>query len=200
MKKRYLLFSILIVSIFLAGCAQNNSNDDFARRNQNGAELNTVNYTPNLGERTKNNNDISAPGSGMVQTNQDDQSTDIRYNHVTNTGPTRARIQVADYAADRVTKIPQVERANIIVADKNAYVAVKLKEDNTIGLSNGLEHEIYRKVKGSDGHIDNVYISTNQAFYNRMNRYVRDSRNGNSDENFLHDFTSTIRQVFPDAK
>lgn len=200
MKKRNLFFPALLLSLTLAGCVQNNGNNEFAHRDQNGADLARVNYTPKQGGPAMTTSDISDPGLDVEHNRKDNNRAAIDYNNVNNTGTTRARIQVADYAADKVTAMPQVDRATIIVADNNAYVAVKLKDSNQNGLSEELEHKIFRKVKSSDNQIDNVYISTNQAFYKRMNTYVRDSRNGNNDDNFQHDFTNTIRRVFPDAK
>jgi spore cortex protein len=196
MKKRNLFFPTLILSLVLTGCAPNNGNNEFAHRDQNGADLARVNYTPKQGGPAMTTSDISDPGLDVEQ----NRIVNHGATNVNNTGTTRARIQVADYAAQKITAMPQVDRATIIVADNNAYVAVKLKDSNQNGLSEELEHKIFRKVKSSDDQIDNVYISTNQAFYKRMNTYVRDRRNGNRNDNFQQDFSNTIRRVFPDAK
>jgi YhcN/YlaJ family sporulation lipoprotein len=117
-----------------------------------------------------------------------------------NVGNNRSRMSVADKAAKKVADLPEVDRANIIVTDNNAYVAAKLDRSSRNELTSDIEKKISRKVKSVDPSIDNVYVSVNPDFYDRMNTYAGDIRNGRPISGFFEEFSDTIRRVFPNAR
>ncbi|MFP5108980.1 YhcN/YlaJ family sporulation lipoprotein [Neobacillus sp. C211] len=111
-----------------------------------------------------------------------------------------SRMGVADVAAKKVTDLKEVDTANVIVTENNAYVAVKLSPTSQNEDTNSIEHKISQRVKSTDRDIDNVYVSENPDFYDRMNTYASDIRNGRPISGFFNEFTETIRRVFPKAK
>ncbi|SMQ78100.1 sporulation lipoprotein, YhcN/YlaJ family [Bacillus sp. OV166] len=111
-----------------------------------------------------------------------------------------SRMRVADDAAKKVTDLKEVDTANVIVTENNAYVAVKLSPTSQNEDTNSIEHKISQRVKSTDRDIDNVYVSENPDFYDRMNKYASDIRNGRPISGFFNEFTETIRRVFPKAK
>jgi spore cortex protein len=182
MKKSLIIIAILIFSLDLAGCARNNANDKVAYRNNNGTAPTRVNYNPNGGPAI----------TGVDTSNRNINRNDLNDN--------RSKMRVADDAADRVTDLPEVDSANVIVTDNNAYVAAKLAGSSRNELTSAVEHKIVKRVKSVDPDIDNVYVSVNPDFYGQMNSWAGDIRNGRPVSGFFKQFSDAVRRVFPDLK
>lgn len=192
MKKGVFLTTVLIFSLYLTGCARNNVNDDVAYRNAN--EPTRVNYnTPNHGGPALTGVDVSDNRLDYNANRRDNDLLDVRNDN-------RSKMRVADDAARKVADLPDVDRANVIVTENNAYVAAKLDRSARNGLTSNIENQISRAVKSVDRDIDRVYVSVNPDFYDRFNNYAGDIRNGRPVSGFFDEFTKTIRRVFPDAR
>lgn len=194
MKPKQLFFSLLLLSLCLAGCAGKNvNNDNVANRNKNGVQPTRVNYDTRR----------STPGVTDIN-NPNPQVTDVR-DHVDNTNPLnnragdqRSRMRVADQAATRIADLADVDTANVIATENNAYVAVKLA--NGARLTNHLENKISNAVKDTDKDIDHVYVSANPNFYQHMTTYGNDIRAGKPVAGFFTEFSHMVQRIFPDAK
>ncbi|CAH2714319.1 hypothetical protein BACCIP111895_01480 [Neobacillus rhizosphaerae] len=196
MKKSLFITATLIFSFYLTGCARNNVNNDVATRNRNVTEPTRVNYqTPINGGPAITGVDVNDTGLDRNLNRRDNNKTDVGNNR-NNT----SKMRVADEAADRVADLPEVDRANIIVTDNNAYVAAKLDRSSRNELTSDIEKKISQKVKSVDKDIDNVYVSTNPDFYDRMNTYAGDIRNGKPISGFFNQFSETVRRIFPTAR
>jgi spore cortex protein len=194
MKKSLFLISALVFSLYLSGCARNNvNNDKVAYRDRNVTQPTRVNYNPN-----------GAPITGVDNTDvQLGRNVNNYNNNITNgrnTYDNRPKMRVADEVADRVADLKEVDTANVIVTENNAYVAVKLSPSSRNEWTKKIENKISRRVKSVDPDIDNVFVSENPDFYDRMNTYASDIRNGKPVSGFFNQFTETIRRVFPKAK
>jgi len=186
MKKCLYIIAILIFSLDLAGCARNNANDNVAYRNNNGNTPTRVNYNPN---------------GGPAITGVDTSNRNINQNTINNGRyDNRTKMRVADDAAARVSDLPEVDTANVIVTENNAYVAAKLAGSSRSELTSKIEHKISDRVKSVDHDIDNVYVSVNPDFYGQMNSWAGDIRNGRPVSGFFKQFSDAVRRVFPDLK
>ncbi|MFJ7725741.1 YhcN/YlaJ family sporulation lipoprotein [Neobacillus sp. NPDC097160] len=194
MKKSLFVIGTLIFSLYLSGCAKNNVNNDVAYRNRNTMEPTRVNYNnPNNGGPAITGVDTSNRGLDRNRNN----ITNVRNDNI---GNNQSKIRIADKAADKVTDLPEVDHANILVTDNNAYVAAKLDPSSRNELTSTIENKISRAVKSVDSDIDNVYVSVNPDFYDRMNTYAGDIRNGRPISGFMNEFSDTIRRIFPNAR
>ena len=196
MKKGLFVTVTLIISLYISGCSKNNVGDDLVnqRLDPKNSEPARVNYnTPNHGGPAITSVDTSDPEIDR-QRNHNQHSTNTRNHYDT------SKIIVANRAADRVTDLSEIDRASIIVTDNNAYVAVKMDDSTHNQLTTTTKRNITRAVKSVDGNIDNVYISKNPQFFNRMSSYTRDIRSGQTNSHFIDGFSDTIRRVFPDAR
>ncbi|WP_110112339.1 YhcN/YlaJ family sporulation lipoprotein [Bacillus sp. CGMCC 1.16541] len=134
-----------------------------------------------------------------------DDARNVVYENVNNTNDTtqnnqETRIRVANEAGDRVVKLEEVRQANIIVTDNNAYVGAVL-ENNTEGeLTKEIERKISDEVKAADPDINNVYVSTNPDFVDRMGNYVNKIESGRPLTGLLDEFNEVVRRVFPNAR
>jgi spore cortex protein len=209
MKIKFILITSILFSLYLTGCAKNNANDDVAYRNRNGMEPTRVNYNtrnaaPLVTDNDRNNGDVNNYNRNNVNDfdRNDRNYIDVRNNNRNNNnvGDNGSRMRVADKAVDRVTDLREVDSANVIVTDNNAYVAAKLENNAGNKLTKKIERKISNRVKSVDHDIDNVYVSVNPDFYDRMNNYANDIRTGRPVSGFFDEFTTTIRRIFPDVK
>ncbi|MBV7508714.1 YhcN/YlaJ family sporulation lipoprotein [Bacillus sp. sid0103] len=136
----------------------------------------------------------------VVYRDQNVTKNNITNDRINNTYDNRSKMNVADDAAKKVADLPEVDTANVIVTENNAYVAVKLSPTSRSKGTYNIEHKISQRVKSTDRDINNVYVSENPDFYDRMNTYASDIRNGRPVSGFFNEFTETIRRVFPKSK
>lgn len=108
------------------------------------------------------------------------------------------RIQVAQRAADLITRVPGVRQANVLVTQRNAYVAALL--DNNRRLTREVEDRIAQQVRKADPNVQNVYVSTNPEFVDRINAYVIDVQQGRPVAGFVEQFNEMVQRIFPNAR
>ena len=107
------------------------------------------------------------------------------------------RIAVADNAAKKIVALREVDQANVLVTNNNAYVAAKLEGNAGNQLAGDVEKKISDIVKSTDRNIDHVYVSVNPDFYARTTSYANDIRNGHPVAGFFDEFTTLIQRIFP---
>ncbi|MEH7083065.1 YhcN/YlaJ family sporulation lipoprotein [Neobacillus drentensis] len=191
MKINLFIIASLIPSLYLTGCANNDMNNEVATRQRNATDTTRVNYNPHQVGPAISSADTSDPELDRMRKHN-------TRNNVRNNNQTKTRL--ADRAVDKVINLSEVDDAVIIVNDNNAYVAAKLDRSSRNELTSDIKNKISRAVKSVDENIDNVYISVNPDFYDRMNTYSRDIRNGRPVAGFMDEFSDIIRRVFPNAK
>lgn len=194
MKKQLCIAATIIMTLFLAACSGNDTDERTADRNRDNINPAKVNYDiPNHGGPAISTADVSDQ-----ELDRNVNRRNIRGTNVQDRNRIDTTIRIAEEAARKVSDLKEVKHANIIVINHNAYVAAKLTRSARGGLTDQLEDTISRTVKRVDRDVDNVYISDNQEFYDRMNRYEIDIREGRS--GFFNEFRDTVRRVFPDGR
>jgi spore cortex protein len=164
----------------LVACNANDDNNDNANGNGNGMETENI-----------DNNNVSENDNGMIDDNNDNNNNANGDN----------RYDVAEKAANKVSDLPEVADANVLVTDNDAYVAAQLKNNNNEGkITRDLERKISKQVKSTDQNIDNVYVSTNPDFVDRVNDYVNKVQQGKPVQGFGDEFAEVIRRVFPNQR
>ncbi|WP_078380367.1 YhcN/YlaJ family sporulation lipoprotein [Sutcliffiella halmapala] len=107
------------------------------------------------------------------------------------------RLAIADRAADKITDLNEVRSCNVVVTNRNAYVAAVLENGNQDEVTREVERKIADQVKATDSNIRNVYVSVNPEFVDRMDGYANDLREGRPIGGFFDEFTETIERIFP---
>jgi YhcN/YlaJ family sporulation lipoprotein len=130
----------------------------------------------------------SAPGSTILGQPQSQQPKATADN----------KIKEASAAAARITKIKGVRSANVLVTQRNAYVAAVL--DTNAQISRSIEDQIAAQVRATDPNIQNVYVSTSPELVDRFNAYVRDVQQGRPVSGFVNEFNAIVQRIFPKAK
>ncbi|MEH7075358.1 YhcN/YlaJ family sporulation lipoprotein [Neobacillus drentensis] len=196
MKNSLIIIATLISSLYLTGCAQNNMDNEAANRQRNKTDITRVNYTsPHQVGPAISSADTTDPE--LDRNRNYNTNSNLRNNY---TGNTQTTPSVSGLAAKKIIHLAEVDDANVIVNDNNAYVAVKMERSSQGKLTSDLENRIAKRIKSADRNVDNVYISANPDFYDQMNTYSEVIRNGKSTSGFLDAFSDTIRRVFPNAK
>jgi spore cortex protein len=205
MKWKTLMVTATLSTLLLAACGTDNANDT-AMRNQDNT-LRNVNYNPNNNNNNNNNNNAypnSNNNYGYPNGNDNITNMTDRNNNVTNMTDrnnngdnNQNRLAVADKAAEKVVSMREVDQANVIVTDNNAYVAAKLANPNGNQLEKDVENKISDVVKSTDSDIDHVYVSVNPDFYERTTSYANDIRNGRPVAGFFDEFNTLVRRIFP---
>lgn len=167
--KKYLLISTigLMFMITAAGCGTSKN------MNEEGQQMNNRNL-----ERVNYKND---------QANRD----------YVNDGMMRENYSLADREAGKVAELKEVRSAYVLTTDQNAYVAAVLEDDKNGNVSKELEKKISDQVKKENGSINNVYVSTNPDFVDRMRGYADKARNGKPIEGFGEEIADMVKRVFP---
>ncbi|ALS28170.1 sporulation lipoprotein YhcN/YlaJ [Paenibacillus sp. 32O-W] len=177
--------ALMIASLLLvAGCTTNRPNGQ-----------NPVNPN-NTGNRAVQPLSRDNAGTDGYRANRD-AGDDNRWNN----GPNDAeeRIEIADKAAENITKIKGVHTANVLVTRRNAYVAAAL-DPNQKKLTREIEDQIADKVRAVDPDIRNVYVSTNPQFVDRVNNYVKDVQQGHPVAGFVAEFNEIVQRLFPNPR
>ena len=193
MKWKTLITSVALSTMFITACGTNNKDvNESASRNLNDNEFRNVNYNPNgFTEYPNQGNPNMYP---IVNQNTNDNVTNRNNNRINQNDN---RITVADKAAKNIVALREVDQANVLVTDNNAYVAAKLERNAGNQLERNVERKITDIVKSTDRNIDHVYISANPDFYTRTTSYANDIRNGHPVAGFFDEFNTMIQRVFP---
>ncbi|WP_020155778.1 YhcN/YlaJ family sporulation lipoprotein [Caldibacillus debilis] len=195
MKKLVLMFLLTAASFSLIGCmnGDQDQNEQTSRNRDNTLNVNDQRDGRNAWDFTGNGRN----GNGPNTVNNPDMTNDNGRYGADNNG--NNRYAVAEEAARQVADLKEVDTANVICTDRNAYVAVVL-DDNVDRLSKRLEEKIADRVRRADTSIDNVYVSANPDFAQRMNDYAQKINNGEPIQGFAEEFNEMVRRVFPNAR
>lgn len=143
------------------------------------------------------NNNAVEPDITTDTTNTTDTTTDKTADtNVNDTG--NHKLEVADDVAEKITGLEEVESANVIVTDNNAYVGVVLKEG--VDGNEELENKIADEARTVNRDFNNVYVSTNLDFAKQFTEYGEKIRANEPVEGFFEEFSDSVKRVFPDAK
>lgn len=185
MMNKMLKFPIIFLIVFaLSGCGtKNNDTND-----QNANTTNSTNEQGADGQNDMNGNNDNNDNNNNNNTNND-MNNDLN---------NETKVEVADDAAEKVAAMDEVESANVLVTNQNAYVGVMLKEGTEE--TDELENRIADEVRNAHEEFKNVYVSFNPDFAERFTTYGEQIRAGEPVEGFIEEFNETIQRVFPNAK
>jgi YhcN/YlaJ family sporulation lipoprotein len=110
------------------------------------------------------------------------------------------RMQVADKAQDKIENLSEIRHANVIVTNRNAYVAVVLDDDSKGEVRKDVENKISDQVKSTDDNIRNVFVSSNPDFVDRMGDYGDKIQSGKPIRGLFEEFNEMVQRIFPNAR
>jgi YhcN/YlaJ family sporulation lipoprotein len=165
------IFVCLLIGTLVTGC---NMKDEGRETDQHGEVNNRNAGGLNVG------NSLGNPNSFITNTSTNNTNT----NH--------SGLHVENEAQEIVQNLPEIKQANIIAANRNAYVAVEMDDDFHGELSPYVEDQIAQRVREADANVQNVYISSNRDFVAQMNQYRDNIQEGRT----TNGFTKMVQRVF----
>ncbi|XXM71643.1 YhcN/YlaJ family sporulation lipoprotein [Lysinibacillus sphaericus] len=178
--KKYIALTLMgiLFTVVAAGCGTNkdNVNEQGMNTNYDNGALERVGYDQNRPRDYMNVND-----NNMGNTVNEDYT-------------------LSKDAANRVADLKEVDKAYVITTARNAYVAVTLNNGEKGNISKKLEDKIARQVRDVDAGLDNVYVSANPDFVDRMKGYGDKFQNGEPIKGLGDELSTTFRRVFPDRQ
>ncbi|WP_226528929.1 YhcN/YlaJ family sporulation lipoprotein [Metabacillus niabensis] len=133
--------------------------------------------------------------------NNNDNNTNIQnVANRNNNNNNNTRMQVADEAQDKIEDLSEVRHANVIVTNRNAYVAVVLNDDSKGEVRKEVENKISEQVKSTDDSIRNVFVSSNPDFVDRMGDYGNKIQSGKPVRGLFEEFNEMVQRIFPNAR
>lgn len=192
--KKQVLSSMLLIPLLMTGCSMANQGegrrDNLEPENVNYRNPVNDNGTRNINDANDNRDNVDNNVTDNVNNNDNGNNNDNNNNR---------KLEVADDAADKITEMKEVKHANVIVAGNQAYVAVVLTNGNK-EVGKDLKKKISDKVRDTDKNMDNVYVSANPDFVDRMQGYGERIQNGDPIAGFFDEFSETVQRVFPQAE
>ncbi|TVX97938.1 YhcN/YlaJ family sporulation lipoprotein [Cohnella terricola] len=111
-----------------------------------------------------------------------------------------SRIESSDRIANKISAMPGIGSAFVIMTDHNAYVAVKehvKANSGSTALTDEVKDKIVDQVKSLSPSVENVYVSANPDFAGRMEGYATNVKAGHPIQGFLAEFNALVERVFP---
>ncbi|WP_096182617.1 YhcN/YlaJ family sporulation lipoprotein [Effusibacillus lacus] len=102
--------------------------------------------------------------------------------------------------ADALVGKHNIERANVFVAGRTAYVAVNIPNMAQGAITDQIKTDVANTVRGVEPDIQQVYVSADPDLYNRFQGYSNDIQQGRPIQGIFQRFMETVKRVFPEAR
>lgn len=169
------MVSSAMMALVITGCSPNDKEDASENLGLNRTNQDNLDNPMNVSDTRQNVNDD----------NNDNDKNDMR---------------VSEDISNRVEDLKEVSNANVIVTENNAYVGAVLKDGGDKDIPNDLKERVADTVRGADPSVDQVYVSANPDFVQRMDGYANDIENGKPVEGFAEEFRELVTRIFPSPR
>lgn len=173
------IVSSAMMALVITGCATNDKEGASENLGLNRTHQDNLDNPMNVSDTRQNVNDNN---------NNNDNGNGIN------------DMRVSKDISDRVEAMKEVSNASVIVTENNAYVGAVLKDGRDKDISNDLKERIADKVRGADPSVDQVYVSANPDFVQRMKGYANDIENGKPVAGFAEEFRELVTRIFPSPR
>ena len=170
------IVSSAMMALVITGCATNDNEDASENLGLNRTHQDNLDNPMNVGDTRQNVNNVNNDDNGVNG------------------------MRVAEDISNRVEALKEVSNANVIVTENNAYVGAVLKDGGEKDISNDLKERVADAVRGADSSVDQVYVSANPDFVQRMDGYANDIENGKPVEGFAEEFRELVTRIFPSPR
>jgi YhcN/YlaJ family sporulation lipoprotein len=173
MKKSFLWKGgyICLLTLALIGCS-------YAR--QESKNITPKNISPTK-VKTDYQSNIHVPGPG---TDQQKQAT--------------TTFRLADQVAKAAAKVRGVNNAAAVIYQKNAYIALDVKESYK-GQLEQIKKKVQQAAKRVDPAIDRVYVSSDPKFFSQLMNFASDFKKGRPMSYMMTRIREMLSKAFPNA-
>ncbi|MFJ9386152.1 YhcN/YlaJ family sporulation lipoprotein [Peribacillus sp. NPDC101481] len=172
------IVSSAMMALMITGCATNDNEGASENLGLNRSHQDNLDNPMNVSDTRQNVNDEN-------NANNNNGINDMR---------------VSDDISNRVEAMKEVSNASVIVTENNAYVGAVLKDGGDKDISNDLKERVADTVRGADPSVDQVYVSANPDFVQRIEGYANDIENGKPVAGFAEEFRELVTRIFPSQR
>ncbi|MFS0785945.1 YhcN/YlaJ family sporulation lipoprotein [Shouchella sp. 1P09AA] len=145
-----------------------------------------------------NNNDMNPPEDDMEMNEPGEGNVENQHYGMDEHGDEN-HMTVSGEVADSVRELDGVNHAAAIVMGGQAYVAVTM-DDESHDISDDMKQKVADKAMEVDHNLNNVHVSSNPDFVERMNGYGDRIENGEPVSGFADEFMEMVHRMFPSTK
>ncbi|HUC94250.1 MAG TPA: YhcN/YlaJ family sporulation lipoprotein [Paenibacillus sp.] len=108
------------------------------------------------------------------------------------------RMEMSREIADRLNELKGVEASYVVLTDRNAYVAVRMDGADGAGADEeAFKRRIADRVKTMAPHTEQVFVSANPEFVDRMGGYKAQVDEGLPIQGLIAEFNGMVERMFP---
>lgn len=171
----------------------NNNLNDGALRNNN--DLNSMDNNNLNGGALRNNNNLNSMDNNNLNNGMTRPNNSLSTNLSNNMSDRATKI------AQRVTSLPEINDASVIINGDTAIVGCDVKDSTDNKLTNDMKKKVEAAVKVADKNIKNVSVTSDPNIYTRIQTMTKDMNNNmnngmnNMKDNSLTNFTKDIEDI-----
>ncbi len=167
-----------------------NTRDRLNTNLNNGMVRNNTYLNDNMVRNTPMTNDslgggnVLAPGTinnGRLNTNLTTTNT--------------ALVNRANKIAQRVSALPEVNAASVVIHGNTAIVGCDVKGSATNAISSNLRQKVEAAVKTADKNVKNISVTSDPTLYNRIRTMSTNISNGHPISTFVGDIEDVMRRI-----
>ncbi|MGD6857899.1 YhcN/YlaJ family sporulation lipoprotein [Bacillus infantis] len=189
-KLRWLLIGAA-ASVLITGCASSNQGSQDGKDGQSGT----------LSMRNVTDSDATDDANNLLD---DEQNNNKQYNNgLEDNGQNDSdqnNLRNSEDAQQKVEAMKEVDKAVVITAGSKAYAAVKLANGENADVNDEMKKKVSDKVQAADQNINEVFVSSNPDFMERMRGYRDDIQNGKPVRGLFDQFSETVQRIFPESR
>jgi spore cortex protein len=186
MKKLKWLLIGAAASVLITGCASTNQGSQDGNDGQSGT----------LSMRNVTDSDVTDNDNNLL----DDEQNDNGQNGNEENGSDQNDLRNSEDAQQKVEAMKEVDNAVVITAGSKAYAAVKLANGGKGDVNDEMKKKVSDQVQAADQNINEVFVSSNPDFMERMRGYRDDIQNGNPVRGLFDQFSETVQRIFPESR
>ncbi|MGD6877047.1 YhcN/YlaJ family sporulation lipoprotein [Bacillus infantis] len=189
-KLRWLLIGAA-ASVLITGCASSNQGSQDGKDGQSGT----------LSMRNVTDSDATDDANNLLD---DKQNNNKQYNNgLEDNGQNDSdqnNLRNSEDAQQKVEAMKEVDKAVVITAGSKAYAAVKLANGENADVNDEMKKKVSDKVQAADQNINEVFVSSNPDFMERMRGYRDNIQNGKPVRGLFDQFSETVQRIFPESR
>ncbi|MGD6900976.1 YhcN/YlaJ family sporulation lipoprotein [Bacillus infantis] len=189
-KLRWLLIGAA-ASVLITGCASSNQGSQDGKDGQSGT----------LSMRNVTDSDATDDANNLLD---DEQNNNKQYNNgLEDNGQNDSdqnNLRNSEDAQQKVEAMKEVDKAVVITAGSKAYAAVKLANGENADVNDEMKKKVSDKVQAADQNINEVFVSSNPDFMERMRGYRDNIQNGKPVRGLFDQFSETVQRIFPESR
>jgi len=198
------LGALLIAAISLTGCAAVNKTGEVGNKNLRPYQSNDYEKhgLPLNGVHSYGSPTYRLKSAGDIYNHQDEWMLRNRMGNNLIGAHGNDELAFDRDLASRLEALPNVKKAYVLLAGRRAYVGIEENRHagmkaEAIDVRPEMKNQLIGRVKSASAEIQQVYVTTNREYLDRMKIYSKAAQSGHSAKEFLAEFNALAARIFP---